>query len=297
VLTLLVAIVGVRAFGLGRAGLRWVERMTAHDAALRLAADLRVRVWRALAPQGLAPTGRRARRWPAWSATSAWCRTCRCASSPRRWSAGTVTRVTVGALALVSPAAAGAAAALLAATVALVLLAHRRVDAGAARAEAALRVAALRDTTTALEGAADLRAHGLAGRTAADLAALAADRTAADRARTRAGALGAGVVVLGTGLAAVAAAAAGAAAGVDRPGDRGARPRPAGPGRAAGRAGPALQRRGTLADARDRLDAVLTAPVPADPRRPAPRPRAGARRCRRRAWSPAGPAGRTCSAA
>ncbi|TFV52291.1 ATP-binding cassette domain-containing protein, partial [Geodermatophilus sp. DF01-2] len=41
VLTLLVAIVGVRAFGLGRAGLRWVERMTAHDAALRLAADLR----------------------------------------------------------------------------------------------------------------------------------------------------------------------------------------------------------------------------------------------------------------
>ena len=54
VLTLLVAIVGVRAFGLGRAGLRWVERMTAHDAALRLAAGLRVRVWRALAAQGIA---------------------------------------------------------------------------------------------------------------------------------------------------------------------------------------------------------------------------------------------------
>jgi len=34
----------------------------------------------------------------------------------------------------------------------------------------------------------------------------------------------------------------------------------------------ALQRRGTLADARDRLDAVLTAPVPADPADPLPVP-------------------------
>ena len=34
--------------------LRWLERMTAHDAALRLAAGLRVRVWRALAAQGIA---------------------------------------------------------------------------------------------------------------------------------------------------------------------------------------------------------------------------------------------------
>jgi ATP-binding cassette subfamily C protein CydCD len=48
----------------------------------------------------------------------------------------------------------------------------------------------------------------------------------------------------------------------------------------------ALQRRGTLADARDRLDTVLTAPVPADPADPlpvpAPVPRAGHRRPGRR---------------
>ena len=54
VLTLMVAIVGVRFFGLGRAVLRWTERMTAHDAALRLAAATRVRLWTALARQGLA---------------------------------------------------------------------------------------------------------------------------------------------------------------------------------------------------------------------------------------------------
>jgi ATP-binding cassette subfamily C protein CydCD len=186
--------------------------------------------------------------------------------------AGTVTTATVGALALVSPAAAGAAALVLAATVALVLLAHRRVDAGAARAEAALRVAALRDTTTAFEGAADLRAHGLAGRTAADLAGLAADRTAADHARTRAGALGAGVVVLGTGLAAVAAAAAGAAAGVTGPAIAVLALAPLALAEPLAGLGTALQRRGTLADARDRLDSVLTAPVPADPADPLPVP-------------------------
>ena len=54
VLTLLVAIVGVRFFGMGRALLRWLERLTAHDAAIRLAAATRVRVWAALAAQGLA---------------------------------------------------------------------------------------------------------------------------------------------------------------------------------------------------------------------------------------------------
>ena len=54
ILTLMVAIVGVRFFSLGRALLRWLERMTAHDAALRLAAATRVRVWAALAGQGIA---------------------------------------------------------------------------------------------------------------------------------------------------------------------------------------------------------------------------------------------------
>ncbi|SET24841.1 thiol reductant ABC exporter subunit CydC [Geodermatophilus poikilotrophus] len=272
VLTLLVAIVGVRAFGLGRAGLRWVERMTAHDAALRLAADLRVRVWRALAAQGLAADRTPGSALARVVGDVGLVQDLSVRVVPPALAAGAVTTATVGALALVSPAGAGAAALVLAATVALVLLAHRRVDAGAARAEAALRVAALRDTTTALDGAADLRAHGLAGRTAADLAGLAADRTAADRARTRAGALGAGVVVLGTGLAAVAAAAAGAAAGVTGPAIAVLALAPLALGEPLAGLVPALQRRGALADARHRLDAVLTTPVPADPADPLPAP-------------------------
>jgi ATP-binding cassette subfamily C protein CydCD len=186
--------------------------------------------------------------------------------------AATVPALTLGALALLSPAAAGAAALVLLATAGLVLLVHRRVDAGAARAEAALRVGALRDVTTALEGAADLRAHGLAAATAADLAAVAGRRASVAATGARAGALGTGLVVLGTGLAAVLATAVGAAAGL------------AGPEVAVLGLAPlalaepltglvaSLQRRGALDDARARLHVVLTAPVPADPAAPLPAP-------------------------
>jgi thiol reductant ABC exporter CydC subunit len=45
---LALAIVGVRAFALFRGGLRYVERLAGHDAALRVLADLRVRVYEAL---------------------------------------------------------------------------------------------------------------------------------------------------------------------------------------------------------------------------------------------------------
>ncbi|MCW2683409.1 MAG: transporter, CydDC cysteine exporter (CydDC-E) family, permease/ATP-binding protein CydC, partial [Blastococcus sp.] len=272
VLTLLVAIVGVRFFGLGRALLRWLERLTSHDAALRLAADIRVRVWTALAAQGIA-----ADRTPG----SALARvvgdvgvvqdlTVRV--RPPILVAATVTPLTVAALALIDPAAAGTVALVLAVVVGLVLLVHRSVDAGAARAESAMRVAALRETATVLDGVPDLRAHGLAGRAAADLAAVAARQAAAARTGSRAAALSTGLVVLGTGLAAVLATAVGARGGL------------AGPAFAvlalaplalaeplAGLVG-ALQRRGALADARARIDAVLTAPVPADPVEPLPVP-------------------------
>ena len=52
ILTLTVAIVGVRAFGLGRAGLRYVERLVTHDAAFRIAGRLRVRLWDSLVRLG-----------------------------------------------------------------------------------------------------------------------------------------------------------------------------------------------------------------------------------------------------
>lgn len=45
---LALAVVGVRAFGLGRGVLRYVERLASHDAAFRVLADLRVSVYRRL---------------------------------------------------------------------------------------------------------------------------------------------------------------------------------------------------------------------------------------------------------
>ncbi|MGY1815578.1 thiol reductant ABC exporter subunit CydC [Blastococcus sp. SYSU D00820] len=272
VLTLLVAIVGVRAFGIGRAVLRWLERMLAHDAALRLAADLRVRVWSALARQGIA-----AERTPGAALARVvgdvgLVQDLTVRVLPPALVAGTVTLGTVAALALVSPAAAGAAALVLLAAVVLVLLVHRRVDAGAAREEAELRIGALRDTATALEGAADLRAHGLGTATAADLTRVGRRRSAAARTGDRAGALGTGLVVLGTGLAAVVATLAGTADGVTGPAVAVVALAPLALAEPLSGLVTALQRRGALADARARLDAVLTAPVPAEPAAPLPAP-------------------------
>ncbi|NMH97522.1 thiol reductant ABC exporter subunit CydD [Pseudonocardia acidicola] len=58
VLTLMVAIVAVRAFGIGKGVLRYAERLVSHDAALRTASALRVRVWEALVRLGPAATAR-----------------------------------------------------------------------------------------------------------------------------------------------------------------------------------------------------------------------------------------------
>jgi ABC-type transport system involved in cytochrome bd biosynthesis fused ATPase/permease subunit len=52
VLTLMVAIVAVRAFGIGRGVFRYAERLTSHDATFRVLADLRARVYERLERQG-----------------------------------------------------------------------------------------------------------------------------------------------------------------------------------------------------------------------------------------------------
>ncbi len=154
---------------------------------------------------------------------------------------------------------------MLVATVGLVLLVHRRMDAGAARSETALRVAALQETTTVLHGVPDLRAHGLAEQVAGDLDRLADRQASAARTGTRAAAIGTGLVMLGTGLAAVLATAVGARSGLTGSALAVLALAPLGlhvP--LAGMIG-GLQQRGALADARARIDAVLTVPVPVDP--------------------------------
>ncbi|WP_346619132.1 thiol reductant ABC exporter subunit CydC [Blastococcus montanus] len=272
VLTLLVATAGVRGFGVARAALRWVERMTAHDAALRLVARTRVQVWRALAAQGLAADRTPGAALARVVGDVGLVQDLTVRVRPPLLVAVAVPTATVAALAFIDLLAAGAIAATLAVTAGLILLAHRHLDAGAARAAGTLRVATLRETTTALEGAADLRAHGLAGRTGADLAALGARQGRTATTGARAAAVGTGLVALGTGLAAVLGTAVAAGGGVR------------GPALAAMALAPlalveplaglvgALQRRGTLADAQDRLTAVLETPVAADPAHPRPAP-------------------------
>ncbi|HEY1970853.1 MAG TPA: thiol reductant ABC exporter subunit CydD, partial [Pseudonocardia sp.] len=58
VLTLMVAIVAVRTFGLAKGLLRYGERLASHDAALRVLTELRVRIWQALVRLGPAATAR-----------------------------------------------------------------------------------------------------------------------------------------------------------------------------------------------------------------------------------------------
>ncbi len=59
IMYLLVAIVGVRFFGLGRAVARYAERVAGHRAALQLVDELRLRLWRRLADLGAAARGAR----------------------------------------------------------------------------------------------------------------------------------------------------------------------------------------------------------------------------------------------
>ncbi|WP_281690607.1 thiol reductant ABC exporter subunit CydD [Pseudonocardia thermophila] len=58
VLTLMVAIVAVRAFGIGKGVLRYAERLVTHDVALRAGTALRVHIWEALVRIGPAGTAR-----------------------------------------------------------------------------------------------------------------------------------------------------------------------------------------------------------------------------------------------
>src|SRR4051794_40478206 len=217
VLTLMVAIVAGRFLGLGRAVLRWLERMTAHDAALRLAAGLRVRVWRGLAAEGIAADRTPGSALARVIGDVGLVQDLTVRVRPPMLVAATVTVGTVAALAFLEPAAATVVATVLALTTALVVLVHLRLDAGAARAESALRVTVLRETTTVLEGLPDLRAHGLAGRAADDLAALAARQDHDGDTSARAAALGSGLVLLGTGLAAVLGTAVGAGGSLGGP--------------------------------------------------------------------------------
>ncbi|MGY1843737.1 thiol reductant ABC exporter subunit CydC [Modestobacter sp. SYSU DS0875] len=280
VLTLMVAIVAVRASGLGRAVLRWLERLATHDAAFRLASATRLQLWRALVAQGPAAdrTPGRALARLVGDVGLVQDLSVRVVTPPLV--AGSVLVLTTTVLTVLDPLAGALVAAVLTGAVLLVLLVHRWADRGVSRAAAELQTVTLRETSATLEAAADLRAHGLVSDSVDRLDALGRRQGRAARSGAAAVAVGDAVAAFATGAGAVLALAAGAAA--VRAGEVSA------PVAAVLALAPlalleplaaintARRHRLALSDAQARIAAVLAEPVAADPaptdRLPAPRP-------------------------
>jgi ATP-binding cassette subfamily C protein CydCD len=210
-LTLMVAIVAVRAFGLAKGVLRYLERLATHDAALRLGADLRVHIWRALVRQGPALTARLRRGdllarliGDVDAQQDVLARGLVPGAAALLAGAGVV-----GLFAVLLPAAAAVLAAglLVAGVVAplLAVVAGRR----AARATSDTRAALSAGVVELLDGAADLLILGAAQARRRRLADL--DRRLAGLERDQAGAAGwgGGLAVLAMGLATAGSTAVG----------------------------------------------------------------------------------------
>ncbi|WP_298229860.1 thiol reductant ABC exporter subunit CydC [Gryllotalpicola sp.] len=212
ILYLMVAIVGVRFFGIGRAALRYSERLLTHDAVFRALTALRLRLWGGLAAQG--PSGRQA-----LTAANTLDRLVGDADAVRDLAprvllppaTAVITIAAAGvALGLLLPAAGWliAAAALLALVGggAAAIAADRR----ASRLRDLDRSAVVRESTGLLAARDDLDGNGVADAVIDRIVALDASATA--RARRAAWSLGAGaaVAVAVLGLAAFALVAVGA---------------------------------------------------------------------------------------
>jgi len=162
VLTLTVAIVGVRFFAIARALLRYLERLVSHDLAFRTLADLRVRFFAALVP--LVPAGlpgmRRSELLSRYVADvdrlqDLYLR----ALGPPLVAALTVV-VATAATAVIHPPAALPLAAMLVACGLLVPLATRAAARAAGRHQAAARAALTSDLVEIAGGAAEIAVAG-----------------------------------------------------------------------------------------------------------------------------------------
>lgn len=202
IMYLLVAIVGVRFFGLGRAALRYCERLLTHDASLAATTELRLRLWHGLARYGPASRG---------LATPA--ATLDLLVGAADQVRDLVPRVVLPVVtALFSIAAVAIAVAslhapatsvllvIVAATVlapVIAVISDRRASAGLT----AVRSSVLRRFTALVGAATDLGANGVGERVLDEVAEL--DARASTRARRSASALGLGgaVVIAGCGIA------------------------------------------------------------------------------------------------
>ncbi|QDW29509.1 thiol reductant ABC exporter subunit CydD [Arthrobacter sp. KBS0702] len=206
ILYLLTAIVGVRFFGVGRAALRYAERLLLHDAVFTALTRLRGRLWESLSRRALS-LRRLLQGGNVLGAVVDDVDTVR--ELLPRVVLPPLTAAAVGAAAVVGiglllpaalPAAIAGAAVSLAAAPALALLADRM----SARAEQQLRSGVLRRVAAALEARAELHANGV-GAPVLD-AIHRADRaaTVASQRSALAEGLGQGLTVLACGAAALA---------------------------------------------------------------------------------------------
>ncbi|HET6826497.1 MAG TPA: ABC transporter transmembrane domain-containing protein, partial [Amnibacterium sp.] len=216
VLTLMVAMVGVRAFGIGRAVLRYAERLVTHSAVFRSVTALRLRLWGGIARRG--PVSRALLR-PGAALDRLVGDADRVRDLVPRTLAplGTAVLAAAGATAalLLLDRAAGVVLGVAACTALLAAVVGTRLSAHAARSADALRSRAARAIADLLAAADDLAGNQVDGpvRESAAATARRADRAAVRSARLAG--MGPAVAVLATGLAAVGAllVAAPAAAG------------------------------------------------------------------------------------
>jgi thiol reductant ABC exporter CydC subunit len=214
VAALSLAIVGVRFFGVLRAVLRYLERVTGHDAALRDLTDTRVRVYRKL--ERLAPSG-----LPAFRRGDLLVRIVDDVDSqltvllgvlPRYIVALAAGAVTAGLLVLLLPTAAAVflGALLLSATIVASLCARlvQHTEDRRARDRGDLSTVVV----DLLEGAPDLLVYGAADEQLRRAAALDARLTRGAQSASRTSGVGQGLTLLLGGIACWAALLAGAAA-------------------------------------------------------------------------------------
>ncbi|SEC62467.1 ATP-binding cassette, subfamily C, CydCD [Amycolatopsis tolypomycina] len=219
VLSLMVAIVAVRTFGLAKGIFRYLERLVSHDVALRALAELRVRVWAQLVRIGPAGTARLRRGDLLHRLVSD-------VDSQRDVlvrglvpgvSTFLVLAATTVTLGVILPgaglvAALGLAAAGVLAPVVAAVAGHR-----AQRETARLRADLTAGTVELLQASADLITHDAAARRHARLREIDFAVTALQRRSAGWRGLGGGIATLGVGLTSVACLALGILAAVPGP--------------------------------------------------------------------------------
>lgn len=219
IMLLLVAIVGVRFFGIGRAALRYAERLVTHDAVLTALVALRARLWRGLAARGVAS------RALATSGTAVEYLIASAARvrdlAPRVVLPAAVAVVTglaaLVAVALLEPMALPVVIAVLLAALLIAPAATLLADRAAAKATARSGARMARAVLGLAEAADDLRANGVAAAELDRLASLDAQSNRAARRGAWALGLGDAIAVLTTALGAVAMLPVAAAAGTSAP--------------------------------------------------------------------------------